>query len=252
MDGEPLGESLITDYRWTDILSVRTTNALTRAYGKCSNPPNYRQPIIAPGARFIAGIRDDRLLLVKGFGLGGLEQVQQMRAWLAAYDNLPDDHNPNQEAPVDNVYIDNEGAVQRVTPTPQVAPTPRLDLAEYQRRAMQFLSDEVLMNSGLVSQRLFHRSAAMMLNAALGLASEAGEVCEIYKKYFCQGHPMDEATLVHLKKETGDVFWYLALQCYSQGWDPVDILQMNIDKLAARYPNGFDTERSINRVPGDV
>lgn len=56
----------------------------------------------------------------------------------------------------------------------------------------------------------------------------------------------------HLKKELGDVMWYMAMICYSFGFDLDEILQMNIDKLKARYPEGFDTERANHRAEGDI
>lgn len=94
--------------------------------------------------------------------------------------------------------------------------------------------------------------AAMALNATTGLASEGGEIAEIVKKWLFHGHEMDEATIVHLKKELGDSQWYWALTCYAFNFDPAEILAMNIAKLKARYPNGFETERSINRSPDDL
>lgn len=94
--------------------------------------------------------------------------------------------------------------------------------------------------------------AAMALNAASGLASEGGEINEIIKKWLFHGHPMDEATETHLKKELGDAQWYWVLACYAMNFDPAEILAMNINKLQARYPNGFETERSMNRAPGDI
>lgn len=127
-----------------------------------------------------------------------------------------------------------------------------LTIEEYQHLAMRTLADEVRENTGAVLCKLSGGRAAMRLNAALGVASEAGEICEIYKKFFFHGHDWSPETEVHLKKETGDLFWYLALQCFANGWDPREILQMNIDKLAARYPEGFSAERSLHRAEGDI
>lgn len=58
--------------------------------------------------------------------------------------------------------------------------------------------------------------------------------------------------LTDLKKELGDVMWYMAMICYSFGFNLDEILQMNIDKLKARYPEGFDTERANHRAEGDI
>lgn len=56
----------------------------------------------------------------------------------------------------------------------------------------------------------------------------------------------------HAKKELGDVMWYVAMICESFGWSLDEIMQMNVDKLKKRYPEGFDTERANNRKPEDV
>lgn len=91
-----------------------------------------------------------------------------------------------------------------------------------------------------------------ILNAASGLASEAGEINELIKKRFFHNHPWTPETQAHLKKELGDNIWYWALMCWAHGIDPAEVLAMNIAKLKARYPDGFSTERSINRKPGDL
>lgn len=90
------------------------------------------------------------------------------------------------------------------------------------------------------------------LNAASGIASESGEINEIIKKWLFHGHPMDDETRVHLKKELGDMQWYIALMCYAMDFDDAEILGLNIAKLRARYPDGFTTEKSLNRAPGDI
>ena len=88
-----------------------------------------------------------------------------------------------------------------------------------------------------------------VLNACLGLAGEVGELNDMIKKWVFHEKELDET---HLKKELGDVMWYVAMMCESMGWDLDDILQMNIDKLKARYPDGFDPIKANNRQEGDV
>ena len=61
-----------------------------------------------------------------------------------------------------------------------------------------------------------------------------------------------EIDIEHLKKECGDILWYIAMVCQSFNWDMNEIMQMNIDKLKARYPDGFDTVRANNRKGNDV
>ena len=89
----------------------------------------------------------------------------------------------------------------------------------------------------------------MWLNGALGLNGEAGEVADMVKKHLFQGHPID---FEHMAKELGDVAWYVAVTAHAIGYDLETILQMNVDKLRKRYPNGFEAERSLHRQEGDV
>ena len=69
------------------------------------------------------------------------------------------------------------------------------------------------------------------------------------KKHLFQGHELDRE---HIAKELGDISWYLALSANAIGYDLETILQMNIDKLHARYPDGFDTEHSLHRAKNDI
>lgn len=81
-------------------------------------------------------------------------------------------------------------------------------------------------------------------NFALGIAGEAGEVADYIKKVLYHGHPIDKDKLC---KELGDVLWYVATLADTAGLTLEVVARANIDKLWARYPNGFSTERSINR-----
>lgn len=83
-----------------------------------------------------------------------------------------------------------------------------------------------------------------LANYALGLAGEAGEVGDIIKKHLFHGHPLDRE---NLKDELGDVLWYLSNLANSVDISLQDIADHNIEKLYARYPEGFSEERSINR-----
>ena len=89
----------------------------------------------------------------------------------------------------------------------------------------------------------------LLINAALGLCGESGEVADIVKKFRFQGHDLD---LDHVAKELGDIAWYLAVGAYAIGLDLETIFRMNIDKLKARYPDGFSTDRSLHRAENDV
>lgn len=88
-----------------------------------------------------------------------------------------------------------------------------------------------------------------LLNGCLGLAGEAGETLDIVKKWIFHGKELNPE---HLKKEIGDVMWYIAMICYSMGFSLDEIMETNIEKLKNRYPNGFDTQRANNRAPGDI
>ena len=89
----------------------------------------------------------------------------------------------------------------------------------------------------------------ILLNGVMGLAGESGECVDMMKKHLFQGHELDKE---HMAKELGDVAWYIALSAYAMGYDLETILQMNVDKLRKRYPNGFEAERSLHRQEGDV
>lgn len=88
-----------------------------------------------------------------------------------------------------------------------------------------------------------------ILNAALGLSGEVGEFNDMLKKWIFHEKALD---ITHLKKELGDVMWYIAMMCQSFGWNLDEILQMNVDKLKARYPQGFDVAMANNRKDGDI
>lgn len=88
-----------------------------------------------------------------------------------------------------------------------------------------------------------------LLNGLMGLNGESGEAIDLFKKYLFQGHEFDR---VHMAKELGDVAWYLAISADALGYTLEEILQMNVEKLRARYPDGFDSERSAHRKEGDL
>lgn len=88
----------------------------------------------------------------------------------------------------------------------------------------------------------------MLLHATFGLTSEAGEVAGILQKVY-QGHAFD---LDHIKKELGDCLWMIAEACESLGFTMSDVATTNIEKLKARFPDGFDPEKSLHRSEGDI
>ena len=102
---------------------------------------------------------------------------------------------------------------------------------EYQKLAMTTL------NPALSKQDV-------LINGVMGLCGESGEAIDLVKKHLHQGHPLDREKLV---KELGDIAWYLAETAYALDIPLEDIFRGNIDKLKRRYPDGFDTGRSVNR-----
>lgn len=94
---------------------------------------------------------------------------------------------------------------------------------------------------------------ARLDTGATGLNAEAGELLEIVKKVKFQGKPLEEDAVVHLKKELGDCFWYIAQVCLALNVSMEEIMTMNVEKLKARYPDvSFSVERSENRKVGDI
>ena len=92
-----------------------------------------------------------------------------------------------------------------------------------------------------------------LITAAFGLVSEGGEFTEQVKKILFQGKPLNEEVRTRLIKELGDVAWYWANACTALDADPNEVLQINADKLKARFPEGhFTAERSENRLDGDT
>ena len=92
-----------------------------------------------------------------------------------------------------------------------------------------------------------------LLTAALGLTAESGEFTEIVKKILLQGKPYNEENIFHMKRELGDICWYIAQACMALDTTFDEIIEMNVEKLKARYPGGeFDVHKSENRKTGDL
>ena len=92
-----------------------------------------------------------------------------------------------------------------------------------------------------------------LLTAALGLTAESGEFTEVVKKIILQGKPYNKDNVFHMKRELGDICWYIAQACMALDTSFDEIIEMNVDKLKARYPGGeFDVHYSENRKEGDL
>ena len=103
---------------------------------------------------------------------------------------------------------------------------------EYQRQALRTLNPAL-------------DKRDVLINGVMGLCGEAGEAIDIVKKHLAQGHELDREGLI---KELGDVAWYLAETAWALDVPLEEVLQRNLDKLRTRYPDGFDSERSIGRA----
>ena len=103
----------------------------------------------------------------------------------------------------------------------------------------------VLNDQGFPTERL--------LTAAVGMCAEAGEFTEVVKKIVFQGKPVNNDNLFHLKRELGDIMWYVMQACMGLGVSLDEVVEMNVEKLVSRYPEGaFDVHFSENRKEGDV
>ncbi len=102
---------------------------------------------------------------------------------------------------------------------------------QYQRLAMSTLNPELSKKD-------------VLINGVMGLCGESGEAIDIVKKHLHQGHQLDKEKLI---KELGDIAWYLAETAYALDVELDTVFEANIAKLKARYPEGFDTEKSVNR-----
>ena len=96
-------------------------------------------------------------------------------------------------------------------------------------------------------------NTTQLLTAALGLTAESGEFTEVVKKIFLQGKPYNEDNVFHMKRELGDICWYLAQACMALDTTFDEVIEMNVEKLESRYPGGsFDVHHSENRKEGDL
>ena len=91
-----------------------------------------------------------------------------------------------------------------------------------------------------------------VLTSAIGMLAESGEFTEVLKKMIFQGKPLNDEQRFHMKRELGDILWYWIQGCMALGYTPDEVMDENIKKLEARYPNGFEVARSETREIGDI
>ena len=146
-------------------------------------------------------------------------------------------NDPNRENPFKKMPVDTEKYLDFVH---DVTSTESLDYAALLTRMNKLeLEDDC--------------NLSQLLTAALGLTAESGEFTEIVKKIILQGKPYNEDNVFHMKRELGDICWYIAQACMALDTTFDEIIEMNVDKLKKRYPGGeFNVHQSENRKAGDL
>ena len=135
--------------------------------------------------------------------------------------------------------------------------TKAVNFKEYTKFVDAVTSDEsrdfLAFSDRIVSLDEKNASIERLLTGAVGINSEGGEIMEIVKKLIFQGKKWDKDTVYHLKRELGDVMWYVVQCLIALDTSMDEIVGMNVDKLKARYPGGeFDPFYSENRQEGDL
>ena len=146
-------------------------------------------------------------------------------------------NDPNRENPFKKMPVDTEKYLDFVH---DVTSTESLDYAALLTRMNKLeLEDDC--------------NLSQLLTAALGLSAESGEFTEVVKKIILQGKPYNEDNVFHMKRELGDICWYIAQACMELDTTFDEIIEMNVDKLKKRYPGGeFNVQQSENRKEGDL
>ena len=146
-------------------------------------------------------------------------------------------NDPNRENPFKKMPVDTEKYLDFVH---DVTSTESLDYAALLTRMNKLeLEDDC--------------NLPQLLTAALGLTAESGEFSEVVKKIILQGKPYNEDNVFHMKRELGDICWYIAQACMALDTTFDEIMEMNVDKLKKRYPGGeFNVHQSENRKEGDL
>ena len=135
--------------------------------------------------------------------------------------------------------------------------TKHIDFKKYSKFVDAVTSDEsrdfVALSDRLVALDEKGANIERLLTGAVGINAEGGEVMEIVKKLIFQGKKWDDETVFHLKRELGDVMWYVMQCLIALETDLDEVVKLNIDKLEKRYPGGeFDAYYSENRQEGDL
>ena len=160
------------------------------------------------------------------------DEYEHSEYWYDYTRNDPNRENPFKKMPVDTEkYLDFVHDVTSAESLDYAALLPRMNKLE--------LEDDC--------------NLPQLLTAALGLGAESGEFTEVVKKIILQGKPYNEDNVFHMKRELGDICWYIAQACMALDTTFDEIIEMNVDKLKKRYPGGeFNVHQSENRKEGDL
>lgn len=121
----------------------------------------------------------------------------------------------------------------------QVCELPFMRGNDYQKLAARTINPDLYYSANIKS---------MTMHALHGMVGEIGEIHSLYQKVY-QGHEFDYD---HMKKELGDLLWFIAEYCTAMGWDLEEVMALNIEKLKARFPEGFEVDKSLHRAEWDV
>ncbi|MBM3203882.1 pyrophosphatase [Candidatus Woesearchaeota archaeon] len=135
-----------------------------------------------------------------------------------------------------------------------------IELNDYEKFVKSTVSKPSLFYSSLISRlneldtdsAKFGVGISQLLTASAGLSAESGEFTEVVKKIIFQGKELNEDNIFHMKRELGDICWYLAVACSALNTSLEEVLVMNVEKLSARYPAGFEIIKSEIRAEGDL
>ncbi len=135
--------------------------------------------------------------------------------------------------------------------------TKQIDFTKYTKFVDAVTSDEsrdfLALSDRLVSLDEKGANIERLMTGAIGINAEGGEIMEIVKKMVFQGKAWNPETAHHLKRELGDVMWYVMQCLIALETDLNEIIEMNVDKLEKRYPGGaFDPYYSEHRQEGDL
>lgn len=135
--------------------------------------------------------------------------------------------------------------------------TKRIDFNKYQQFVDAVTSDAsrdfLALTERLVELDEKGANIERLMTGGVGMCAESGEFLEVVKKMVYQGKDWTPEVRFHLLRELGDIMWYVAQAIIALDTSMEEVIQMNIDKLSARYPGGtFDAYYSENREEGDL